>query len=68
MNMILCLPTKILFSVPKTTPRSFYRIHAKTTDSGIHFSICLNYLIDIDELKGDTEVYMYKKPLNILFM
>lgn len=37
------------FSVPKTTPRSFYSINAKTTDSGIHISICLYFLNDIDE-------------------
>lgn len=52
MNMIPCLPTKIFlfFSVPKITPRrSFHRIdtlYAKKTDSGIHFSICLHFLID----------------------
>lgn len=36
----------LVFSVPKTTPRNVYRIFAKKTDSGIHFSICLQCIID----------------------
>lgn len=54
MNMIPCLPTTkiflFVFSVPPITPRkSLYKVdtlHAKKTYSGIHFSICLHYIID----------------------
>lgn len=52
MNRIPCLPTTkvFVFSVPPITPRtSLYKVdtlYAKKTDSGIHFSICLHYIID----------------------